>query len=87
MRFLAALFIFGLFVGSSFAGLLQSAIGAIECPQVLKKKAQTPYLTFNVLQNFLVKDKINDKAFMKKQIKCFLEDVGCDEFGKKVNKF
>ena len=37
-----------------------------------------------MLQNFLVKDKINDKAFMKKQIKCFLEDVGCDEFGKKA---
>eukprot|EP00090_Calanus_glacialis_P042216 TRINITY_DN74941_c0_g1_i1.p1 TRINITY_DN74941_c0_g1~~TRINITY_DN74941_c0_g1_i1.p1 ORF type:complete len:121 (-),score=22.33 TRINITY_DN74941_c0_g1_i1:114-476(-) len=35
-------------------------------------------------QNFLVKDKINDKQFMSKQIRCFLEDVGCDEFGKKA---
>ena len=36
------------------------------------------------LKNFLVQNKINDKEFMKKQITCFLEDVGCDEFGKKA---
>ena len=35
-------------------------------------------------QNLLVKDKINDKDFMEKQINCFLNDVGCDAFGKQA---
>ena len=37
-----------------------------------------------LVQNLLVKDKINDKDFMEKQINCFLNDVGCDAFGKQA---